>query len=78
MNDTRSIPKLIIIEKESGNVAASWGPRPSAAQDLVVAYKENSEEESYVDFQARLQLWYTKDKGAHTLAELQEVLDSLS
>ncbi|MEM7514728.1 MAG: thioredoxin family protein [Bacteroidota bacterium] len=76
-NGTRSIPKLIIIEEESGTVAGTWGPRPAEAQDLVMAYKADPGDEAYVDFQARLQIWYTKDKGVSTLAELKEVLDGL-
>ncbi|MEM8897876.1 MAG: thioredoxin family protein [Bacteroidota bacterium] len=76
-NGTRSIPKLIIIEEESGKVVGTWGPRPVDAQEMVAEYKADPGDESYVDFQARLQIWYTKDKGAHTVSELKEVLDSL-
>lgn len=76
-NSTRSIPKLIIIEEESGEVAATWGPRPTDAQEMVNEYKASPGDEPYVDFQARLQIWYTKDKGVNTVSELKEVLDSL-
>ncbi|REG90752.1 thioredoxin family protein [Flavobacterium aquicola] len=61
-NGARAIPKLIIVDKESGEVCDHWGPRPQGASDLIKDYKE---EFSIVDQEAKrqLQLWYLRDRG---------------
>ena len=33
-NGSRSIPKLIAIDRRSGDILGTWGPRPKLAQDL--------------------------------------------
>lgn len=61
-NGTKSIPKLIIIDKESLSVISHWGPRPKGALDLIANYKALH---GVVDESAKaeLQLWYLHDKG---------------
>ena len=75
-NGSRAIPKLIIVEKESGVVCDHWGPRPKGASDLIKDYKE---EFSIVDQEAkrRLQLWYLYDKGLSVQNEIVELLCSI-
>lgn len=70
-NGTKSIPKLIIIDKESLSVVAHWGPRPKGALDLISNYKA---QHGVVDETAKteLQLWYLHDKG---LSIQNEVFD---
>lgn len=72
-NGARAIPKLIVIDKAKEEVAATWGPRPKTAADLVAAYKakhgsfdENGKTE--------LQLWYLHDKGLSTQKEITALL----
>jgi hypothetical protein len=40
-NKAKSIPKLIVINKETGGALAHWGPRPKGATDLINNYKKN-------------------------------------
>ncbi len=58
-NETRSIPKLIQLN-ENFNVTAFWGPRPSAAQQLVKQLKSNPV--TAATYANELHLWYAKDK----------------
>lgn len=74
-NGTKAIPKLIIIDKESGEVCDHWGPRPKGASDLIKDYKE---EFSIVDKEAKrqLQLWYLHDKGLSVQNEIVSMMYS--
>lgn len=72
-NGARSIPKLIIIDKESGNICNHWGPRPQGAVDLIQNYKKQY---GVVTDEAKtqLQLWYLKDKGFSIQEEVVEMM----
>jgi hypothetical protein len=61
-NGSRSVPKLICVEKESGEVIGTWGPRPKAIQEMVIDYKKNFPEASHDEFVKNLHLWYARDK----------------
>ncbi|MBX2841587.1 MAG: thioredoxin family protein [Flammeovirgaceae bacterium] len=69
-NGGRSIPKVIILDKETLEVKGSWGPRPKPAQDMFTVYKLNKKDIPYQDFQAELQKWYLKDKAESIQDEL--------
>lgn len=75
-NGARAIPKLIIIDKESGRVCKHWGPRPKGASDLIKNYKEQF---GVVDTEAKtqLQLWYLHDKGLSVQNEVVEIMYSI-
>lgn len=72
----RAIPKLIIIDKESGKVCNHWGPRPKGASELIKNYKEQF---GIVDEEAKsqLQLWYLHDKGLSTQNEVLEMMQNI-
>jgi thiol-disulfide isomerase/thioredoxin len=72
-NKAKAIPKLIIIDKETGGVLGHWGPRPKGASDLIVNYKK---EHGVVDETAKtnLQIWYLHDKGLSTQEELVNLM----
>lgn len=72
-NGGKSIPKLIIIEKETLKVVADWGPRPSQAIKLIVDYKAKF---GIIDETAKteLQMWYFHDKGISTQDEIVDLL----
>lgn len=72
-NGGKSIPKLIIIEKNTMEVVADWGPRPHAAAELIKNYKEKH---GIIDENAKteLQLWYLHDKGFSTQSEILALL----
>jgi len=71
-NGTKSVPKVILLDKESEDVLGSWGPRPKGATDLIKSYKEQY---GVVDETAKteLQLWYLHDKGVSTQNEILEL-----
>jgi len=71
-NGGRSIPKLIILD-EAHNVLDTYGPRPSTATEMVMAYKE-SHGALTPEFKEDLQRWYNKDKGQTIIADLVKVL----
>lgn len=75
-NKTRSIPKLIIIDKETGSVMSHWGPRPKGAVDLIQNHKElhGSIDEAA---KAELQMWYLRDKGISTQNEVMKLMSTL-
>jgi len=75
----RSIPKVIILDAKTKEVLGDWGPRPAAAQQLVIDYKNTPESEKpeYTEFQKQLHTWYARDKTRSTQVEVLEVLESL-
>jgi len=75
-NGAKSIPKLIVLDKESANVLGSWGPRPKGAADLIKSYKQQY---GMIDETAKteLQLWYLHDKGLSTQEELVTLMLNL-
>ena len=68
-NGTKSIPKLIIIEKETGEVIVDFGPRPTQAKQLIIDYKAAH---GVVDETAKIELqkWYLGDKGVSIQNEI--------
>jgi Thioredoxin len=75
-NGTRSIPKLIFIDKQTGSVLGDWGPRPKIAIALI---KNHKKEPTVVDETAKitLQLWYLHDKGQSTQNEIINIMENL-
>ena len=75
-NNGKAIPRLIIIEKETGKVCGDWGPRPQEANALIKNYKEKF---GVVDATAKanLQLWYLHDKGLSTQEEIINLMQTL-
>ena len=69
----KSIPKLIVIEKESKKVVSSWGPRTEKATKMIQDYKEAH---GKVDDKIKkdLQVWYNQDKGKHIEKEMISLL----
>lgn len=72
-NKAKSIPKLIVINRETGGALAHWGPRPKGAADLIANYKK---EHGALDETAKadLQLWYLHDKGLSTQIEINGMM----
>lgn len=68
---TRSIPKLIQLNEDLG-VTGIWGPRPSAAQQLVNHLK--SEAATLEKYANELHLWYAKDKQKSLETEISKLL----
>lgn len=72
-NGSKSIPKLIVIEKTTNEVIGDFGPRPTGAKQLILDYKE---EHGVVDETAKIELqkWYLHDKGISTQNEIMELM----
>ena len=76
-DDARSIPKVIILDANNKDVLGSWGPRPAAAQEIVMAYKHAPEPKpDYNELQRELHTWYARDKTQSTQAEVVAALRS--
>ncbi len=73
-NGSKSIPKLIVIEKETNKVLSSWGPRSTVATKLVNDYKEKNGTLD-AEFKKELQYWYNDDKGKSIENDLVEFLN---
>ncbi|MFV8321608.1 thioredoxin family protein [Flavobacterium sp. LB3P21] len=72
-NKKKSIPVVVVVDKETGSVLGKWGPRPKGATDLITDYKK---EFGVIDETAKtnLQLWYLHDKGISTQNELANLM----
>lgn len=75
-NGGKSIPITVITDAETGEELGHWGPRPKAAQELVINYKSTPENEraSYDDFVQIVQKWYNNDKTESTQREFLQSL----
>ena len=72
-NGGKSIPKLIMIDNTSGEVLNTFGPRPTVATKLVQDYKTEHGAVTE-ELKENLQMWYNKDKGQSTIADLLVLL----
>jgi hypothetical protein len=74
-NGARSIPKLILVEKDAIEVRGSWGPRPHDAAKLIM---DNKEKFGRITPEAKeeLQKWYLHDKGLSTMEEIVLLLEN--
>ncbi|MFN2429510.1 MAG: thioredoxin family protein [Cryomorphaceae bacterium] len=70
-NGGRSIPKLIIYNRDNLEVITTWGPRPEPAQELVAAYKNTVDDKMPLQlFLEKIQRWYNSDKNSSLEREL--------
>ncbi len=81
-NGGRSIPKLIILAAGSLEVLGSWGPRPAAAQQMIMEGKaalekipdEQLRKKAYQQLSTNLQKWYVRDKTRSVQEEILDVI----
>lgn len=73
-NGARSVPKLVAIDKISGEVMGTWGPRPFEANELYWEGKNDPDTPNKIAVQ-NLHLWYARDKGRSIQQEFLELLD---
>lgn len=71
---SRSIPKILLIDRETDEVYSSWGPRPSELQSIVMENKHSDDPKPYSDFSIDVQRWYLKDKTVSTQVEFASVI----
>ena len=72
-NGGKAIPKLIIIDNLTNEVLNTFGPRPTAATNMVNAYKAEHGMLT-IEFKEDLQRWYNKDKGQSTIEDLVQLI----
>lgn len=74
----KAIPITIILDADSGEEVAKWGPRPAAIQEVVVAYNEAPQpKESFDEFSEKVHAWYAKNKTQDLQAEWTELFKEL-
>lgn len=67
-NKSRSIPKLIVMDSETGQELFNWGPRPTVLQQQFLSMKaEGINSDTIV---TELHSWYAKDKTVTTQREI--------
>lgn len=65
---SRSIPKLIALDAATGTTLFTWGPRPTALQELFYQMKTGGKD--YDTIKEELQRWYNNDRTASIQSEL--------
>lgn len=73
-NGTKSIPKLIAVDKNSFSLLGTWGPRPVPAQSMMLEYKAKKHKE-YNEVQLDIAVWYNEDKGVTLQKEFIELIN---
>ena len=75
-NGGKAIPKLIVLDAETSEVIADWGPRPHGAKQLILDYKAAH---GVVDETAKIELqkWYLHNKGISIQHEIVEMHDKV-
>jgi Thioredoxin len=68
----RSIPKLIAVDKASGEELFNWGPRPASLQKQFKDMQSSGVEAE--DSEETIHQWYAKDKTESTQEELAELI----
>jgi hypothetical protein len=74
---SRSIPKVVILDKKNLDVLGSWGPRP---KEVHKDYIQKIRDENFDNQKAAedLHLWYARDKGKAAQKEFEEILKNLN
>ncbi len=72
----QSIPKLIMLDDNTGEVINTYGPRPNLATKIVNDFKTEHGRLT-PEFKQDLQVWYNKDKGQSIVEDLTEKLCEL-
>ena len=71
-SETRSIPKIIMLDQELHPIGI-WGPRPAEAQQLMNNWKANPEG-SKSEVLEQIQRWYLQDQGRQHVNEILGLL----
>jgi len=72
----RAIPKVIMIDDETGAVLSTYGPRPSEASSYVNRFIAKNGSLT-PEFKEDLQHWYNGDKGQNIINDIIEILSQL-
>ncbi|MDO5655847.1 MAG: thioredoxin family protein [Flavobacteriaceae bacterium] len=72
-NDSKSIPIVIGVDKNTGEEKFVWGPRPAFCTQILRQYKAG--DFTFDEFKVNLQKAYNKDKGNAIIEELLTKLE---
>ena len=75
-NGGRAIPKLIMLDNNTGDVLNTYGPRPSEATNYVNRFKAKHGKLT-PEFKEDLQHWYNTNKGQNIIDDLIDILCEL-
>lgn len=75
-NGNRAIPKVVMLDSETGEVLNTYGPRPSEATNYVKRFKAKHGMLT-PEFKEDLQHWYNKDKGQNIIEDVTLMLCQL-
>ncbi len=73
-NESRSIPKLVMMDADNYEILHTWGSRPMAAHEILLNYKAHQNTMTKEDFEKELHLWYAKDKGMNIMREVTALI----
>lgn len=78
-NGSRSIPKLIVYDRKSGEEMVTWGPRPKPVQEMVMEYKAQLDHDKlpFDKFAEKIHFWYAKDKNQTLEKELLHIFQAV-
>ena len=72
----KAIPKVIMLDNNTGDVLNTYGPRPSEATNYVSRFKAKHGKLT-PEFKEDLQHWYNTNKGQNIISDLTEILCKL-
>lgn len=75
-NGGRSIPKLVVFDRDTYEVKADWGPRPDEIQDWFLAEKSKADFE-YAKTSEQMHLWYAKNKQQALQTEIVKLMQKI-
>ena len=76
-NGGKAIPKLIMLDTNTGDVLNTYGPRPSEATNYVNRFKAKHGMLT-PEFKEDLQHWYNDNKGQNIIEDLTDILCELA
>lgn len=76
-NGGNAIPKVVIIDSDSYEELAVWGPRPAEVQEIMNDYKKDNKGLSHDDIVSKIHLWYAHDKGQCLQNEFETIISGL-
>ena len=71
-NGSRSIPRLIALDRDSLEVLGTWGSRPAALKEYFLELKGQGLDKS--EMGELLQRWYNEDKGRSLQKDFSELI----
>jgi hypothetical protein len=75
-NGSRSIPKCIFYNQQSGEVLGTWGPRPEEIKNWLAQLRTENPDMPKHDWEIELHKYYTKNNGAAITSDLNEIISN--